>query len=115
VGHRHNNESGAEVHRSDPRRHHGHMTCEPPDHETASPESSPAEEGPIELLQRWQRFGATWQVIDRTDTCVTISLCRCDGGEEAQRFSSADPELIEWLGARTDSEAQAPWRSGRDC
>jgi hypothetical protein len=62
----------------------GHMTCEPPDHETASPESSPAEEGPIELLQRWQRFGATWQVIDRTDTCVTISLCRCDGGEEAQ-------------------------------
>lgn len=55
---------------------------------------------PIADLQRWEDFGGTWQVRTRTQTAVTISMCRCDTGEEMQRFSSSSPELLEWLAAR---------------
>jgi len=81
------------------------MTGEPLDRRSAIGDPAPAEESPVDILQRWRRFGATWQVVSRTDECVVISLCRCDGGEEVQRLTSADPELIDWLGDRTDSEA----------
>jgi hypothetical protein len=36
---------------------------------------------------------------------VTVSLCRCDGGEEVGRLSSDDPELIAFLGDRLSSES----------
>jgi hypothetical protein len=62
------------------------------------------EPGPIEVLERWQKFGATWRVVSRAQSWVTLSLCRCDGGEELQRFTSTIPELIEWLADRTSSE-----------
>ncbi len=62
------------------------------------------EPGPIEVLERWQSFGATWQVVARAEGSVTISLCRCDGGEEVQRLTSTNPELLGWLADRTSSE-----------
>jgi len=62
------------------------------------------EPGPIEVLERWQRFGATWRVVSRTEGSATISLCRCDGGEEVQRLTSTDPELLGWLSGKTNSE-----------
>ena len=62
------------------------------------------EPGPIEVLERWQSFGATWRVVARAEGSVTVSLCRCDGGEEVQRLTSTNPELLGWLAGRTSSE-----------
>jgi hypothetical protein len=55
-------------------------------------------------LVRWEDSGAHWQVIARTSGSITIALLRCDGGEEVERFTSNDPGLLEFVGARTDSE-----------
>ena len=35
---------------------------------------------------------------------VTVALCRCDGGEEVDRFSSDDPELLSYLAGRASSD-----------
>ena len=48
-------------------------------------------------LTRWVDSGATWQVIARTRRGVTIALMRCDGGEEADRFTSGDPKLLAFV------------------
>ena len=55
-------------------------------------------------LQRWEDAGAVWRVIDRTSSEVTVALLRCDGGEEAARFTSADPRLLGFIGDRLSSE-----------
>lgn len=55
-------------------------------------------------LQRWQDSGAHWQVVSRTGDAVTIALLRCDGGEEVDRFTSADPGLLAFIGDRRGSE-----------
>jgi hypothetical protein len=44
-------------------------------------------------LTRWTDSGATWQVVARTRHGVTVALLRCDGGEEADRFTTDDPLL----------------------
>jgi hypothetical protein len=62
------------------------------------------EPGPIEVLERWQKFGATWRVMSRAQGWATLSLCRRDGGDELQRVTSTNPELLKWLGDRTSSE-----------
>lgn len=55
-------------------------------------------------LQRWVDSGAVWQVVSRRADTVTVALLRCDGGEEASRFTSTDPELLAFLGDRDSSE-----------
>jgi len=60
---------------------------------------------PVRTLERWEEFGATWRVVHRTPGTVTIALCRCDGGEEAQRLTSNSPALFRWLAGRTSSTA----------
>jgi hypothetical protein len=45
-----------------------------------------------------------WRVIDRRRDTVTVALYRCDGGEEVDRISSADPHLLRLLAGRTSSE-----------
>ncbi|HEX2286422.1 MAG TPA: hypothetical protein VHI10_16625 [Mycobacterium sp.] len=55
-------------------------------------------------LQRWQDSGAVWEVISRTGHGVTVALLRCDGGEEVDRFTSDDPELLSFIGDRSSSE-----------
>ena len=71
------------------------------------PDSSGAAPRPptpaLDRLLRWQHAGGTWEVIRRSDHEVTIALCRCDGGEEADRFTSADPTLLAYLGERDGS------------
>jgi len=69
------------------------------DHTAPAPEPHP-----IELLMRWEEFGATWQVVSHTADSVTISMRRCDGGEEVRRLTSGDPELLGWLAGRTRSD-----------
>ena len=54
----------------------------------------------VERLVRWERFGGTWEILARADTEVTVSLRRCDGGEEQERFTSTDPLLLAWLAER---------------
>ncbi|MBX8691851.1 hypothetical protein GO011_30860 [Mycobacterium sp. 20091114027_K0903767] len=57
----------------------------------------------VEDLQRWEDSGAHWRVLTRTTDSLTIALLRCDGGEEVDRFTSADPRLLRFVGARTCS------------
>jgi hypothetical protein len=66
--------------------------------------------GAVETLRRWEEFGGVWQVTFRSGSQVTLSLCRCDGGEEVERLTFDDPELADWLDARC---AGQPARSSR--
>ena len=55
------------------------------------------DEDPVATLRRWEAFGAVWRVVHATDEQVTVSLCRCDGGEEVGRMVSDDPRLREYV------------------
>ncbi|KMO84683.1 hypothetical protein EV589_3537 [Mycobacterium sp. BK558] len=55
-------------------------------------------------LQRWEDAGAVWRVLSRSAESVTVALLRCDGGEEAARFTSADARLLAYLADRDSSE-----------
>jgi hypothetical protein len=59
---------------------------------------------PAAALQRWQQLGGVWQVVSRGPAGVTVSLRRCDGGEEMERITSDDPALLTLLGERTTSQ-----------
>lgn len=64
----------------------------------------------LDRLLRWQDSGGTWRVLTRRSdsstgsSSLTIALCRCDGGEEVDRFASADSALIAHIGERESSE-----------
>jgi hypothetical protein len=51
----------------------------------------------LDRLQRWERSGALWQLVQRRAGAVTIALCTCDGGEEVDRFTSRDPLLLAYI------------------
>lgn len=55
---------------------------------------------PVGVVTRWEDAGGEWRVVARTATTVTVALCRCDGGEEVDRFTSADPALLTFLDGR---------------
>jgi hypothetical protein len=55
-------------------------------------------------LQRWEEAGAVWRVVGRTASSVTIALMSCDGGEQVGQFTSADPQVLAFLGDRLTSE-----------
>ncbi|MEV6218659.1 hypothetical protein [Nocardia sp. NPDC051833] len=59
---------------------------------------------PIETLRRWADSGAIWRVLARRADTVTIGLFECTGGQEVDRFTSADPALLSFLGDRSSSE-----------
>lgn len=54
-------------------------------------------------LQRWEDSGAVWSVVSRRPDRVTVALLRCDAGEEVDRFTSDDPRLLDYIGARVSS------------
>ena len=54
-------------------------------------------------LRRWEDAGGTWRVTARRAETVTVALCRCDGGEEVDRFTSDDPLLRDFIAGRTGS------------
>jgi hypothetical protein len=58
---------------------------------------------PVARLRRWESFGAHWVVLDDDGARVTISLRRCDGGEEVERLTSDDASLRAFLAGRTSS------------
>jgi hypothetical protein len=59
---------------------------------------------PVEVLRRWEDFGAVWQVVARTPEQLTISLRRCDAGEEVSRLVSDDPALREYVDQQSADE-----------
>lgn len=62
------------------------------------------DQDPVGSLQRWQAFGAVWRVLERDPgRRVTVGLFRCDGGEEAGRITSEDPDLLAFLDGRWSS------------
>ncbi|WP_370618768.1 hypothetical protein [Mumia sp. Pv 4-285] len=62
----------------------------------------------IEMLERWEDAGGTWQVVARTSARATVALCRCDGGEEVERLSSEEPTVLAMLAQRSSNEDD-PW------
>jgi hypothetical protein len=59
-----------------------------------------------ERLRRWEESGATWHVLTRSERAVTVSLCRCDDGEEVERLRSDDPAAAIMLSGRNGSDDQ---------
>lgn len=55
-------------------------------------------------LLRWEEYGGTWRVTARTEDELTLTLCRCDGGEEADQWTSTDAHLLRLVGSRTSSD-----------
>ncbi len=68
----------------------------------------PPDEDPVEQLRRWEAFGGVWEVVHRDRRSVTVSLRRCDGGEEAGRLTSDDPDLRTFLAGAGGPEGAAP-------
>jgi len=58
----------------------------------------------LNRLRRWEDAGGTWRVTARRAETVTVALCRCDGGEEVDRFTSSEPMVLDHVGHRVTSE-----------
>lgn len=56
-----------------------------------------------QILQRWEDFGGVWRVLATDGHAATVSLCRCDGGEEVQRLTTEEPDLVAWLAEHPES------------
>jgi hypothetical protein len=59
----------------------------------------------VAMLFRWELAGGMWRVLDRDEGELTIGLFSCDAGEEMERFTSADEQLLAVVGERSTSEA----------
>lgn len=57
-----------------------------------------------ETLERWAQFGGVWRVVALDDRAATVSMRRCDGGEEIQRLTTQDAALVAWLAQHPESE-----------
>lgn len=58
----------------------------------------------LDKLLRWEGAGGTWRVLSRRSGSLTISLCRCDGGEEVERFTTSSPAVVRQVGNRESSD-----------
>lgn len=56
----------------------------------------------LDRLLRWEAAGGTWSVLTERQGSVTIALCRCDGGEEADRMTTSDPAVLIYVTANGD-------------
>lgn len=60
---------------------------------------------PLAALERWESFGGVWRVLASDDRAATVSLCRCDGGEEVERLTVRDGAARAYLAAHPSSES----------
>jgi hypothetical protein len=67
----------------------------------------------VAKLRRWEDAGGVWRVLGSEGESITVGLYRCDGGEEADRFVASDPQLAEFLAARTSSQDRDRDSQGR--
>lgn len=57
----------------------------------------------IERLRRWVEYGGTLAATDPDPAGrVSVSLRRCDGGEEADRLVTGDPVVLAYLAEHAD-------------
>lgn len=61
-------------------------------------------DSPVEVLLRWELFGARWRVLSRTETRLEIALLTCSGGEIVDHLDSTDPRLLAYVGTRASSD-----------
>jgi hypothetical protein len=62
----------------------------------------------VSMLLRWELQGGVWRVLGRDEEHVTIGLFTCDAGEEMDRFTSADEQLLAVVNERSGSEDDLP-------
>ena len=62
----------------------------------------------VSRLLRWELAGGVWRVLGRDEEQVTIGLFTCDAGEEMERFTSADEQLLAVVDKRRGSEDDPP-------
>ena len=62
----------------------------------------------VSMLFRWELQGGVWRVLGRDGEQVTIGLFTCDAGEEMDRFTSADEQLLAVVNERSGSEDDLP-------
>jgi len=55
-------------------------------------------------LRRWEDAGAHWQVLARPPGWLVIALQTCDTREEVDRLTSAETDLLAYVGARSASD-----------
>jgi hypothetical protein len=55
-------------------------------------------------LRRWEEAGAHWEVLARTPGRLVIALQTCDTREEVDRLTSAEPDLLAYVGTRSASD-----------
>jgi hypothetical protein len=58
----------------------------------------------LDRLRRWEDSGGTWRVALRRAGSLTIALCRCDGGEEVDLFTTTERAALVHVGDRETSE-----------
>lgn len=58
----------------------------------------------LQALRRWERSGGVWRVQSRSPGRVHVVMLTCDAGEEMDRITSTDPEVLEFIGQRTGSD-----------
>ncbi|MFZ0088183.1 MAG: hypothetical protein WAL63_01660 [Solirubrobacteraceae bacterium] len=47
-------------------------------------------------LEHWVAFGATWRLVEISDTRAIVDMCQCTGEFVEQRASN-DPIVLEYL------------------
>ena len=62
---------------------------------------------PIEMLARWEHFGAVWRLKSLGRAGAVVELCTCSG-EPVDELRSEDPELLRYLAERPRSDSDAP-------
>ena len=55
----------------------------------------------ISRLERWVAHGGTCRIVESDAHRRTVVLCRCDGGEEVERFVTTDSAVVAWVEAHT--------------
>ncbi len=65
---------------------------------------SNAQSADLARLRRWEDAGGSWRIVARHSDGVIVSLCRCDGGEEADRFVTDAIDLRAYVAGRDSSE-----------
>lgn len=73
------------------------MTEPPPDSAESKTELRADVDDPVAVIRRWEDFGGTWVILERDDDAVTVSLRRCDAGEEMHRLVFSDPQSLDWI------------------
>jgi hypothetical protein len=58
----------------------------------------------VAALLRWELAGGEWRVLEQYPGELTIGLFSCDAGEEMDRFTSSDEQLLAVVDERSSEE-----------